>query len=112
MSRIDDWLGIRERQGKPPTVQIVVKRSKVPRAISAIPKKKRLVAQIHKATLARVLAFQSRMPEMRTFNTIIDTLLNEALDARFFHLHPGQGRKLPTNFTLPNEEESISTYTK
>ena len=112
MSKLDDWLGIRERQGKPPEIHVVVKRAARPRAIRGIAKPKRLLAQVKPETLKRILAFQSRMPEMRTFNTIIDTLLNEALDARFFHLHPGQGRKLPTNFTLPNEEESISTYTK
>ena len=104
MSKLDDWLGIRERQGKPPEIHVVVKRAGRPRAIRGIAKPKRLLAQVKPETLKRILAFQSRMPEMRTFNTIINTLLNEALDARFFHLHPGQGRRLPTNFIINKEE--------
>ena len=106
MDRIDNWLGIRERKGKGPEVKIVVKRASRPRAPRSIPTPTRLLVKVNKATLARLYAFQSRMPAPRSFNTIVDTLLNEALDARFFHLHPGQGRQLPVNYEhIPTLDE-------
>lgn len=99
MDRLENWLELRARKGRSVAIDPIARQSR-PRAIRRIPGTRRLLADVRPETLQRIQAFESRMPQRRTWNTIIDTLLNEALDARLFFLHPGTGNGRKTNYEL------------
>ena len=91
MDRLEDWLGIRERQGRPPQVTINVKRPRRPRTGALIAKNRRLIAELSPELMHRLCGFIARGKMQRPFNYYIERLLSEALDQRGYQLHPGRG---------------------
>ena len=78
-------------------------RKYVPVAIDPVSRTRGLHIALDPDTLARVRAFIDKVqahyrPTIGT-NRIVAQLLNDALDARLFFLHPGSGRGKDDNLT-------------
>jgi hypothetical protein len=92
MSKLDDWLGIRERQGKLPQVKKVARASRPRKSAAKLrPHDPWLVAELSPALMQRLCSFVAKGEVPRTFNYYIERLLTEALDQRGYLLHPGRG---------------------
>ena len=78
-------------------------RTYVPVAIDLVSRKRGLHIALDPDTLARVRAFidkvQAHYRPTIGADRIVSQLLNEALDARLFFLHPGSGRGKDDNLT-------------
>lgn len=81
------WREIRKGQ----LLGIVRSRATRPRAISAIPKSRRLLAEIDEALMRRLDNFIRCGRAGKPFNYYIERLLSEALDHRGYFANPGRG---------------------
>lgn len=83
----DAWREIRKGQ----LLGIVRSRATRPRAVSAIPKSRRLLAEVDEALMKRLDGFIRCGRAGKSFNYYIERLLTEALDHRGYFAHPGRG---------------------
>ena len=92
MSKLEDWLGIRERQGKPPAIKKVPRATRPRKSAAKLrPNDPWLMAELSPALMQRLCGFIAKGAVARPFNYYIERLLTEALDHRGYLLHPGRG---------------------
>ena len=92
MSKLEDWLGIREERQRPPAIKKVPRAMRPRKSAAKLrPNDPWLVAELSPALMQRLCGFISKGEVARLFNYYIERLLTEALDHRGYLLHPGRG---------------------